>query len=137
MLPSRGGDVHDFGEFVHARLRLLLSAERVAGEEGIRARSGRTTAGGGDGGAVEAALRGDHGGESRRSGRWRVTAFRRDCAGGARRAAGGESGSPDPGFLRGYGRGGACARRGAAGLQPQYGDGAPLVPASAPASELS
>ena len=37
----RRGDVHDSRQSVHARLRILFGAERLAAQAGIRARSGR------------------------------------------------------------------------------------------------
>ena len=76
----------------------------------------------------EAALRGDHQRESRRSGGRRLAPLRRDRARGAARAAGGARGSADAGFLRRSRRRGARARRRPARLQSQHGDGAAALP---------
>ena len=76
----------------------------------MRARSRRARQRGAHGRRDEAALRGDHQRESRRSGGWRLAPLRRNRARGAARAAGGARGSADAGFLRRSGRRGARAR---------------------------
>ena len=133
VLPSRRGDVHDPRQSVHARLRILFGAEKPASR---RARSGgageRRPHGGGD----EAALRGDHQRESRRSRDGGSAHFARDGSSRSARAARGARRSADAGFLRRSRCRRARAGRRAARVQSQHGDRRASLQDGASAGEL-
>ena len=137
VLPSRRGHVHDSGQPVHARLRILFGAEgqsrasrtcgwiprepanvaRMAAEMKLRYV------------VITSVNRDDLADGGSR-------AFRRDRARGAAGAAGRARGSADARFLRRPGGRGARARCRAARLQSQHGDRAAALPAGASAGRL-
>ena len=136
VLPSRRGDVHDSGQLLHARLRLLLGAEGQSAEARTCALDPAEPANVARMAAemklryvvITSVNRDDLRGR-------RLAPFRRDRARGAAGAAGGARGSADAGFLRRSRGSGARAGCRAARLQSQHGDGAAAVPRVRPQAD--